>query len=126
MNYLGMFTLGAFVGGLLTLGIDKQKTLSEYTKLITTVLGAAFSGVVMGFIGYLGNLGIGDAIFMYPVGLLMALLWFYSGVAMNNIRSDKNNLRALGYAHMAALVMISLLVMVLLSKPVVTDMWGAS
>ncbi|MEO0344982.1 MAG: hypothetical protein AAF229_01885 [Pseudomonadota bacterium] len=126
MNYLGMFTLGGFVGGLLTLGIDKQKTLTEYTKLITTVLGAAFSGVVMGFIGYLGKLQIGDAIFMYPVGLLLALLWFYSGVAMDNIRSDKDYLKRLGYAHMAALATITLLVMVLLSKPVISDVWGTS
>ena len=80
-------------------------------------------GAVFGFLSFLGGPQIGNALFMYPVGLLLGLMWFYGGIAVANIQSTNPSLRLLGWGHMLGLVTINVLVAVLLLKQVISDIW---
>lgn len=116
-GYLGMLAAGAFVGGLLTLGLDLIQGWATYQKVITFVLSAAFSGVVFNFIGYAGGQKVGNGLFMYPVGLLLALMWFQVPAATANIRGTEGVLHLLGWGHLIALVVITLIAAALVLPP---------
>ena len=122
MSYLGLLSLGAFVGGLLITGIDQIRSLPDFRKVVTTILGAACSGGVLVF---LESKETGEALYMYPVGLLLALLWFYGSIAMANIRAPDAPSKLLGWTHIIALASLNILVLVLVAPSVVSDVWDS-
>ncbi len=76
MAYIGMFALGWFVGSVVTLGFTQAQ--NDFLKAGTTILGAALSGVAIAFLDKINAVGNArDSIFLYPVGLLIAVPWFY-------------------------------------------------
>jgi hypothetical protein len=84
MAFVGMLAMGIFVGGVVTLGLRKAATtIGDFLKMMTGVLTAAFGGVVVTFMDRFrpGGPSTGAidsrSFFMYPVGLLIALLWLY-------------------------------------------------
>jgi hypothetical protein len=87
-----MLALGGFVGALLTLGIAHIDNYSSFKKVVMTILGAAFSGVVMKFAEKLGGSSSGGAFFMYPVGLLLSLFWLYAAVLVKLAIAPKTRL----------------------------------
>jgi hypothetical protein len=100
-------------------------TWGDFTKVVTFVIGAAFTGAVFDFIGYLGGPQLGGAIFAYPVGLLLALMWFYGTVAVENIKVENNRSRnLLGWGHMLGLVAINIVAAALVLPPAFHDAWN--
>jgi len=91
ISFIGMFCLGAFVAGIMNYGLSKINDSDTFIKVCGSIVGAVFGGVIFIFIQYIdhqpGNKtgkALGDAIYMYPVGLLMSLLWLQ---VLNSIRN---------------------------------------
>jgi len=110
MGYFGMFCLGAFVGVFLNLGLGFVETLGDLATVITTIISAAFGGVLFTFIQWM-NPNTRRVVYSYPVGLLVSLLWYYSRIALENISSEQTSLQVLGWGHMGALIVVTLLAM---------------
>jgi hypothetical protein len=123
VRYLGMLALGGFVGGFLILGIEHTKGLDDFQKLLATVFGAAFTGAVSSFISYLRGDRAGSEVYLYPVGLLLALMWAYGRVAVDNISSKEISIQFLGWSHMLGLVVINVLAVALVLNPAVSEIW---
>jgi hypothetical protein len=124
MAYLGMLCLGGFVGGLLVVGLDFLTGLENWQKVVATIIAAAFGGAVFGFIQYLGGTKPGDALFMYPVGLLLALLWYYGRYAITNIQSKNAASMFLGWGHLLVLLALSGLALALVLFPAFRSVLG--
>lgn len=89
--FIGMFCLGAFVAGIMNYGLSKIRDSDTFIKVCGAIVGAVFGGVIFIFIQYLDrqpdvkpSATIGNAVYMYPIGLLMSLLWFQ---VLNSIRN---------------------------------------
>ncbi|WP_445372051.1 hypothetical protein ACH518_04700 [Methylomonas sp. HW2-6] len=114
MKYVGLLALGIFVGTIIAICV--QKTASDFAdlaKIITAILSAALSGVVFSFIEKFMKTPLGDALFMYPIGLAYSLLFAYAGTAMDNIKQD-GGLQFLGCLHVLAMAIGTLLVLLFL------------
>jgi len=117
IEFIGMFSMGAFVGGILNYGLREIEDDSSFSKVVTTIFGAAFSGVVFVFLEFLinanatksGGNGSSEHIYMYPLGLIIALLWAQIPVSIEKyINSDKWLLKAIGIIHMIFMVVITI------------------
>lgn len=114
MNYLGLLVLGIFVGCVITLGIGKTNGEIDPGRFITVVIGAALSGAVLPFIDHLGGQALGDALFMYPIGLGYGMLCIYLEAASKNIRGGS---KTLGWLHVIAFAITTILLLLLLFVP---------
>jgi hypothetical protein len=124
MIYLGMLALGGFVGGLLTWGLQFVQAWRDFSKAVTFILGAAFSGASFGFLQYLLKTNpAGAAASTYPIGLLLALMWFYASIAIDNIRSQDRQRKILGWGHIAGLVAINMAAAALVLPPAFREAW---
>ena len=83
MAFAGMFALGIFVGGVVTLGFKGAAASTDnFLKIMGAVLTATFSGAAVTF---MDKIKIPEGVdktdprsfFMYPIGLVVALLWLY-------------------------------------------------
>jgi hypothetical protein len=82
MAFAGMFALGIFVGGVVTLGLKQApSSVDNFIKIMGAVLTATFSGSAVAFMDKYKVPATDPkdflSFFMYPVGLLVALLWLY-------------------------------------------------
>ena len=107
VGYIGMLCLGGFVGGFLVLGLDDTTGMENWQKVVSTSFAAAFSGVLFAFIQLIGRDKIGEAMFMYPVGPPLAMLWYYGRDAGKNMASPDPATKLLGWGHMALLLGLS-------------------
>ena len=70
MKTLGMLTLGIFIGWVVSYGLLQIHNWDRPANVYTAVISEAVSGGVFVFIQYLDKASsVGDALFMYPVGL---------------------------------------------------------
>ncbi len=102
IEFIGMLCMGAFVGGVLNYGLSKIKDDNSFGKIVTTIFGAAFSGVVFVFLEYLVNKEdtSSEQIYMYPIGLILALLWAQVPYTIENrIKSDNVYVKIIGVIH---------------------------
>ena len=114
MAYLGMLSLGAFIGTIITLATLSTTNWSDVGKVLTDLIGAAFTGGVFTFIQFLGGKKIGEGLFLYPVGLVLGMMWVYSKTAMINITSEKVESQILGWLHILGLVLMTLAALAIL------------
>jgi hypothetical protein len=82
MAFAGMLALGIFVGGIVTLGLKLAgNSTADFIKIMGAVLTATFSGVVIEYMSKFSAIASdskgAQSFFMYPIGLLVALLWLY-------------------------------------------------
>jgi hypothetical protein len=80
MVYVGMYSLGIFGGGVATVGLKQAaSSTTNYVTVTGALVAIAFGGAVLAFADKLKDLmgSHTDAFFMYPIGLLVALLWLY-------------------------------------------------
>jgi drug/metabolite transporter (DMT)-like permease len=76
MSYVGFLALGVFVGCVAVLGFKQAQ--NDFAKGGTAILAAALGGVAIAFANQLGPVAKApDSIFMYPIGLLVSVPWFY-------------------------------------------------
>ena len=94
MDYLGLFSLGAFVGAVVSYGLQFIKSYTDFAKGVVTILTAALSGSATAFLDRFSNHT--KALGAYSVGLLIALMWAYAAVVVTHIRSTDGGLRLLG------------------------------
>lgn len=119
IEYVGMLSMGAFVGGILNFGLKHINDNKAFQKVATTILGAAFSGVVFVFLQYVYGKQTDPSflrsVFMYPVGLILSLLWSQIVETIEErITSSKPSKRILGWAHVLAVSIASIAIVVLL------------
>jgi hypothetical protein len=120
--YLGMLSLGGFVGALLTLGVNHIDGYSTFAKLVATVLGGSFSGVVMQFVDkHLGGKKMGSARFIYPVGLLLALFWLYVPALVDLATSETT--KWIGRSGIVGVVLATLVALLLVLPPAFKEAW---
>lgn len=77
MAFVGLLALGLFVGCVAVLGFKQAQ--NDFAKGGTAILAATLGGVAVIFLDKL-RLVVGinaECIFMYPIGLLIAVPWFY-------------------------------------------------
>jgi drug/metabolite transporter (DMT)-like permease len=76
MAFVGFLALGIFVGCVAVLGFKQAE--NDFAKGGTAILAAALGGVAIAFADKLAPVAKApDSIFMYPIGLLVAVPWFY-------------------------------------------------
>lgn len=122
IEFIGMLSMGAFVGGILNYGLREIKDDTSFSKVVTTIFGAAFSGVVFVFLEFLINTRTAEAsnpeslhIYFYPLGLIIALMWAQIPVTIEKyINSDKALLKAIGIAHMIFMIAITIYLVIFL------------
>ena len=76
MAFVGFLTLGVFVGCVAVLGFKQAE--NDFVKVGAAIFAAALGGTPIAFANKIYALTKApDSIFMYPVGLLVAVPWFY-------------------------------------------------
>jgi hypothetical protein len=126
MANLGMLMLGVFVGTFLTLGIGVIDSQDSWAKMVGTVLGAAFGGVVMVFIDKWSTEPIGNAKYMYPVGLALMVPWFYMKQVMELVRSPDELIRGIGKLGLGAIAVFTVAVAILVIPHAFKEAWQSA
>lgn len=109
MDYLGLLTLGAFVGAIAALGVRYIDSVENWQKVLLAILPAILSGVAIAFVD---RFKYSPALGAYPLGLVVAFLWTYSDVAVKNIArlpTDPKNANTGGYIGQRAIGVLHLL-----------------
>lgn len=75
MALLGMLAMGVFVGLLASQGTQFADNAENWKKLLAAMLGSCFGGVVVTYMSREMKTA-GNAIYLYPVGLLLGYTWF--------------------------------------------------
>jgi hypothetical protein len=107
IDFFGMFCLGAYMGGIANYGLLKIREGDDFRKTLVVIVASLFAGSVFVFIEKLippeEKSGIRIAIFMYPVGLLNAILWLQVIHTVNHyLNAEKKILKLLAYLHITA------------------------
>jgi hypothetical protein len=113
LSYFGFFALGTFVSGIIIVGLRSVK--NDPGAYVQVSASTAFSAFVGGALFPLISLfreqsaqAAGQGLFMYPVGLAVAMLWFFAEDARVNIKNGGTD-RLLGLINFAFVIGISLL-----------------
>ena len=105
MDYLGLFCLGAFVGTIASLGVRYIKDIDQWQKVLAAVLPAVLSGVALAFVD---RFKYSPAIGCYPLGLVVALMWTYADVGVENfVKGESKSKKTIGLLHLAASTVVS-------------------
>jgi hypothetical protein len=115
MDYLGLFCLGAFVGGISTAALKMIQNIGQWQKVLVSVLPAVLSGVVLVFVD---KFRYSPALGCYPMGLLVALIWAYTDDAIKNCCSDELERKIIGWSHIIASGAISIVAGAIVVIPV--------
>jgi hypothetical protein len=117
LSYFSFFALGTFVSGIIIVGLRSVKNdPGAYVQVSASTAFSAFvGGALFPLISFFREQSAqaGQGLFMYPVGLAIAMLWFFAEDARVNIKSGGTD-RILGYIHFAFVIGISLLAAYLL------------
>jgi hypothetical protein len=121
VDYLGLFSLGAFVGAIVTYGLRFIDGFSSFAQAVTLILAAALSGTSIVFLDRFANKT--PALGAYAVGLMVALMWAYAKVGVENITSENPSLRVLGWAHIVGVVIVSVAAAALVLPGAYREVW---
>lgn len=116
MSYYGLLALGIFIGAVITISIQKNTNWKNTGSFIMTVIGAISTGGIFTLIEFLGGNELGDALFMYPIGLLLGLMWVFAKSATDNIKSTQKSAWILGVLHLIGIGIISIFVIIILTN----------
>jgi hypothetical protein len=74
MAYIGLFSMGLFVGCVVMLGFSRRR--DNFLAPGVTVLGATLAAVMIVFLDQIGGVAADHkSVFMYPIGLITAMPW---------------------------------------------------
>ena len=121
MDYLGLFSLGAFVGAIATFGLRFMKDAQTWKQGLFVMIAATLSGTAILFVDRFRN---SEALGAYPLGLLISLMWAYADVAIANIKSDGKPSRIVGWLHLIGVTLASLIAAALVLPPAVRKAWS--
>lgn len=118
VDYLGMLCLGAYVGGVINYGLLKIKDSDSYIKVSAAIFGTAFSGGVFIFLKFIfGEENTSKAIYMYPIGLVLSLLWLQVIKTIEEgIPSQSIKIQLIGWLHLAFIFIVTILIIVHLNQ----------
>jgi hypothetical protein len=117
MAFAGMFALGIFVGGLVTLAFKyAPASVDAFLKMIGAVLTATLVGVGVALMDRYRGTARPESFFMYPLGLLVAFSWLY----FQDVWNQSNPLLSWGGAISIVLVTLAALLALV---PAVHDWW---
>jgi hypothetical protein len=102
-----MLCLGGFIGGFLVLGLDYMEGITNWQKVTSSIVATAFSGTLFVFLQFVAGKNPGEQVYMYPVGLLLAMLWYYGRNAGANMVGPTKSTRLIGWGHMLLLLSLS-------------------
>lgn len=119
MDYVGLFCLGAFVGGISTAALKMIQNIGQWQKVLVLVLPAVLSGVVLVFVD---KFRYSPALGCYPMGLLVALLWAYTDDAIKNLTSKEPMKIGIGILHILASAVISIFAGLIVLIPVMMQL----
>ena len=114
MASLGMACLGAFIGWIVSYGLVRITDWSKPGNVLSGVISAAVAGGVFTFIQMLGGAELGEALFLYPLGLAY-------GAVLNSLgflHVDRPFLRNL---HIVAITVASLATLAVLFTPALRE-----
>lgn len=117
MKYFGLLTLGVFIGSIISIAVNKNTNWSNIHSYIWSIIGSALSGAVFSFIQYLGGLTLGDALFMYPIGLLVGLMWVMNSNAVENLKSGNKLIKVFAVLQIVGVFIFSIIVLMILFLP---------
>jgi hypothetical protein len=120
MDYLGLFCLGSFIGALVTYGLQFAQGLAAWQQMLATIIAAVFTGAVITFVDRFKN---SPALGAYAIGLLVALMWAYAKVGVENIRSPLQSVQLLGWGHIGSAVLVSAVAAALVIPPAFRQAW---
>ncbi|MBI5761414.1 MAG: hypothetical protein HZA46_23135 [Planctomycetales bacterium] len=132
MAYFGLLTLGAFIGTILLGGLQFAKNLDAFKKVVTYLFSSAFAGTLMTFFNYLakehGVQNFAHAVFMYPVGLFMALVFSFLPDSLKVIGAPKDQHTEssvqLAWCHIGLLGIATLVLCVMVLPPAFCVAWA--
>jgi hypothetical protein len=104
MDYLGLLCLGAFVGTIATFGLRRVTSIQDWQTVLGFTLPAVLSGAAVVFVD---RFKYSPAFGCYPLGLVVALMWAYVQVAVDDIKNGPAALRVLGVLHLAAATLVT-------------------
>jgi hypothetical protein len=111
MENLGMFSLGCFAGGVLclTFPLKPEDFKSEQLMKVTLfVLSTALTGPIFAAIANFGGASkLSDALFAYPIGLLLALLWYYVRISLANFATDNKKMQRIAVAQIIGVTILT-------------------
>ena len=116
LEFLGMLCLGAFVAGIMNYGLSHIKDTDTFSKVSASIFGATFSGVVFVFIEFFlkqhdDKTSVAyKSVFMYPVGLLLSLLWLQINDTIKRITDELRPLKIIGWLHFSGLSIVTILI----------------
>ncbi|MEL6838436.1 MAG: hypothetical protein AAFP85_04045 [Pseudomonadota bacterium] len=106
MSYLGLLCLGLFVGGVIGLAISDGSMWEKGTGAITAILGAALGGALGVFLQYAPT-DLGDAVFAYPIGLVLGVIWPFGRGSWAIIKTGEKGNKIYAGLHILILVIVS-------------------
>ena len=119
MDYLGLLSLGAFVGTIAALGIRYIKDLDQWQKVLAAILPAVLSGAALAFVD---RFKFSPAMGCYPFGIVVALMWTYADIGVENLANGKNkSTKAIGFLHLAAAALVTLGSAILVLVPAIAQ-----
>ena len=121
MDYLGLLCLGTFVGAIATRGLEFATGLETWQQMLTVIFSATFTSAAVAFIDRFRS---ARAFGAYSVGLLVALLWAYAGTALQNVTSEDETRRLLGWLQIAGVSTVTLLAAALFMPPAFKELWN--
>jgi hypothetical protein len=112
LEYIGMFCLGTFVAGIMNYGLSSINNSDTFLKVSASILGGTFGGVVFIFLqwilGQKNNVILFRSAFMYPVGLILSLLWLQMNSTIENlIISTERKKQIIGWSHFIGLSILT-------------------
>ena len=117
MDYLGLFSLGVFVGAIASLGVRYVSDVKEWQIVLAAALPAVLSGVALAFVD---RFKYSPAIGCYPLGLVIALMWTYADTAVKSFVSGASKSeKTIGLLHLVAATLASLAGAILVLIPAV-------
>ena len=113
MAHLGLICLGAFIGWVVSFGLIKvpSESWKKPATVFAAVISAAVAGGVFTFIKFMGGTKLGDALFLYPVGLAYGAL--VAGLIWLGEASNQNQ----RWLHIGGVVGVGVLILVFLFTP---------
>lgn len=122
MSFVGMLCLGLFVGAVIGLVMVKDSILSATNKTFSAIFGAAIGGGIGAFIQYI-DAPLGDAVYAYPMGLVLGFIWPFVKGSWELVR-EKDGIKnhPIAALHVLAVVLVSVLTFLIVMIPQVRGM----
>lgn len=104
MDYLGFFCLGVFTGATTTVGLRRIQPMTDWRQVLVVTLPVLLAGAAVILVDRLRySPGAGA----FPLGLVVALLWTTISEALDRLKSSETGANAIGWAHVAAAVVLT-------------------